>query len=1000
MATMDNLDIQIMSNADNAVAALNKLASTLQRFSQVKQSIEPVTGETKKMEGSFVAAEKKVRNFNASLKKCASSANTFKKAVGGIASGAKTLGSGLMSTVKGFSAFPKLIGGSLVGGVEKAIGSFGRLFSAIQRIAFYRAIRSAIKYITAGFKEGLENLYSWSNAADKRFSSAMDNIATSSLYVKNSLAAMAAPLINALAPAIDFITDKLVGMFNLVNQFFAKLTGQKSYTVAKRIATTWGDASDKVADTTKNAAHNTSEAVKELKKTILAFDEINKLEKESNPVGGGSGGGGGSSGGNGGGGIVTSNMFENKAITDGMNDLMKKLKDVWGVFQKAWAQEGAATIEAANRAFESFKGVLSDIGNTFYRVFTSGYGFDWVVSGLHVLQSMLGIITSINNAFRAAWNDDNKGFNYVASIFTMLTQVNELIASVGKSFSEAFDNGIGIQIWENLIDIATNFNNIIGNLASSINDAWTTSAHGTLIWAAVLVVVNAVLETVNKVTKAVSDWAADLNFEPIMAAFEDLLNAINPLVDTIGDALLWAYENVLLPIGKWSIEAGLPAAIGLLGAAFGLLNSVLNALKEPALYIWDNFLKPVGEWVADNAINAINGLTSALNKVSEWIDAHKESINTVTKYVGGFLGAWLGATGVEAVIGGIATVVTNLGAALPALASGFNPVTLAIMGVIIAGQWLISHWELVKAAWESVKTKFAEIGDAIGEKVGELKDKVTGMWLDFQQFTANIGEGLTNGVETLKTTLSTTWDAVKTGASEVWKWLKDGLGGLASWVKTSFAQSWRTAWNSVVTTFGNLFAKIKDKVKGPINAVIGFINAMIDKIEGAINTIVNGINSALSIHIPAIGFYDLWGNWRGTPEWSWSANLPTVSWNRIDKLASGGILTQPTYLRPNVLAGESGKEAVLPLDQNTEWMDVLAAKVSGNADNNYMLAEYVRAGVEGATARQNELLREQNNILRQLLDKPMTAEVSTSGIINGLIRKNLRDGTTIVPVNG
>ena len=81
-------------------------------------------------------------------------------------------------------------------------------------------------------------------------------------------------------------------------------------------------------------------------------------------------------------------------------------------------------------------------------------------------------------------------------------------------------------------------------------------------------------------------------------------------------------------------------------------------------------------------------------------------------------------------------------------------------------------------------------------------------------------------------------------------------------------------------------------------------------------------------------------------------------------------------------------------------MDVLADKVRGGADNSYMIAEYVSAGIHDATYQQNELLKEQNNILRKLLEKPTVAEISTNSIVQGLQRKNRRDGTTVVPVLG
>jgi hypothetical protein len=60
----------------------------------------------------------------------------------------------------------------------------------------------------------------------------------------------------------------------------------------------------------------------------------------------------------------------------------------------------------------------------------------------------------------------------------------------------------------------------------------------------------------------------------------------------------------------------------------------------------------------------------------------------------------------------------------------------------------------------------------------------------------------------------------------------------------------------------------------------------------------------------------------------WSYNPLSVP--KIPKLAHGGIVNRPGRGVPAII-GEAGAEAVLPLENNTEWMDILADKInSGN----------------------------------------------------------------------
>lgn len=91
---------------------------------------------------------------------------------------------------------------------------------------------------------------------------------------KEAMGAMAAPLINALAPAIDFVIGKVVALFNILNQLFARLTGSKTYTAAKKVAATYGGAAKDAAGTASKAA---KKAADEIKRYTLGFDELNIL---------------------------------------------------------------------------------------------------------------------------------------------------------------------------------------------------------------------------------------------------------------------------------------------------------------------------------------------------------------------------------------------------------------------------------------------------------------------------------------------------------------------------------------------------------------------------------------------------------------------------------------------------------------------------------------------------------------------------------------------------
>ena len=301
----------------------------------------------------FSGATSKAREFFSTMRTGFANFMTKPRSLDNLVSGmtpfGSALGTGLKAIGKGmFMPLVKelqYVGKSALG----AAGRLGSFFGSIKRIATYRLIRMALKLISNGFKEGVGNLYEWSKAFDKthEFAKSMDKIATAALYVKNSLGAMVAPIINALAPALDWLADKFVSLLNIVNEFFAALTGASTYTVAKKVATEF-----------KEAADNTGKATKALKSYTIGIDELNIIEESK---GSGSGGNKGSN--------VAQDWFEKHDVSTGMKDFVDSLKKY---FQSGdWKGLGTFLGTEFNKLVD--KVPWESIGTKAGKLFTAGF---------------------------------------------------------------------------------------------------------------------------------------------------------------------------------------------------------------------------------------------------------------------------------------------------------------------------------------------------------------------------------------------------------------------------------------------------------------------------------------------------------------------------------------------------------------------------------------------------------------------------------------------------
>lgn len=302
------------------------------------------------------------------------------------AGGFDTLADAAKRAAKETLLLPMTIGSKFASQVKSVTSSLAGLVRQFTRIATIKAIRGLISSITKSFQEGVKALYEYSDAMGGRFAASMDSLSTSANYLSNSLAAMASPIYNALAPALDYLVDKIVTVMNMINMLFAALGGAATTTIAKKVPTTFGDASKAIGGT-GGAAKG---AAKELKRYILAFDEINALGSQNS--GGGSGGGGGGAGGIG---SLAEMAFEDVAIDSRIRDFVDRIKGF--ISENNFLGLGDFLGEAFNNAVDSipWADLGSKLGHGIDAIIKTAYGF---LRTANFLDLGANIATFINNA--------------------------------------------------------------------------------------------------------------------------------------------------------------------------------------------------------------------------------------------------------------------------------------------------------------------------------------------------------------------------------------------------------------------------------------------------------------------------------------------------------------------------------------------------------------------------------------------------------------------------
>lgn len=413
-----------------------------------------------------------------------------------------------------------------------------------------------------------------------------------------------------------------------------------------------------------------------------------------------------------------------------------------------------------------------------------------------------------------------------------------MLHQIAISFREAWNDGTGEAIAANILEIFTNIFNVIGNLASQFSKAWQEGNVGTSIMSGILGIINIILGTINKMTKATADWAKTLDFTPLLNSIDGLLKSIEPLTQNIGDGLAWFYENVLLPIAGFTITNVIPTFLDILSGAIDVVNSVLNALKPLGKWLFDKFLEPLAAWTGGVIVSVLEDISDGLTSVSDWIDEHQKTVEVMAIVIGSFALAWglvTLAVGAWNIVAGIAAGVTSvLAGAIAFLTSPIGIVVAVIAGLIAAGVLLYKNWDEVSAwakkSWTAVKDSVVNATSAAGKWVSEkwdgAKEKTSETWSSIKKSTkdswANISDSVVKNAKSAGSWVSTKWGEmyssttswfgkVGTKTKESWDGVSSKVTEKAKSAYDAASGKWKEMSENTSTRFGEISSAAKSK---------------------------------------------------------------------------------------------------------------------------------------------------------------------------------------------
>lgn len=655
-------------------------------------------------------------------------------------------------------------------------------------------------------------------------------------------------------------------------------------------------------------------------------------------------------------------------------------------------------------------------------------------------------------------------------------EIWELIKSIGRDFLKVWEQPETLEILEDIFTIIGNIGYSIGFLAQRFREAWDENDTGLHILENIRDVIGVVVDTFREMTYQTALWASELDFSPLLSKIEEWTASLVPVFENLSGIVSDFYNQVLLPLGKWTIEEGLPKLVDVF-IDFNK-NVKWDLLRERLSEFWEH-LEPFAEKVGEGLIIFIRDISDALanfinserfdnflTTIENWMDKVDagdvadllekiaaalvvlkfsvkawEVLEKPIKIIGSFFsvlktgGKILGGTklfaginSAAASLGGLSGILTtDLGVIFGAgtvaeigltIGTGIIGGIAAAFGGFHLGKFIGEKITGDEEAYDSFKW-FGDDGffKIITEDFQTTFDAIEMMMNDFENnpviaTLANIIAGpivsgyvhikensdkIKEEFDSLKSKLSEKWDGVQLWFeenvkpwftvekwTELWTNVKETFTekwneiqewwestAICQWwendVKPFFSvDSWSELWNNVKKIFSDAWNKIvswwnesaigkwfNDNVKpwftkekwvyamsGVKSAFREVWNAAISSVKEIWNKFATWLNSKMKITIPAI-------NIAGQSVFAGA----TLDLGKIPTFSVGGFPEDGLFMANHgELVGQfsNGRTAVA---------------------NNEQITEGIAIAVQNANSEQNTLLREQNQLLRAILEK-------------------------------
>lgn len=485
---------------------------------------------------------------------------------------------------------------------------------------------------------------------------------------------------------------------------------------------------------------------------------------------------------------------------------------------------------------------------------------------------------------------------------------------------------------------------------------------------------------------------------PIIGIIAGLVSFIWGLVDAIKDGITWL-DALAITLGAVATGAAIGFLIGgPLGAGIGALVGLAVGLVTDGILAIVDIFKNGLDWsnglilaavavglailtggitiIPTLVVGAIALIITYWDELVAWLDTYV--IQPVTAF---FKGLW------ESVSGFFSSLWKDIKAVWDAVSSWFeknviDPVVSFFEGAALRiGQFLEGCWIIIQAVWLLASTWFNDtVVTPVVELFKSLWESVSGffaqLWKDISATWKAVSKWFNDTVvKPVVEYFKGLWTDVSGFFASLWDEISLLWGAAYTWFNDTIITPVQSVFKTMCETIGGFFSSlwlnIRQGVAGAMNAVIGGIESAINWVVDGINSLIGGFNKVVQWAADVLG-----------EDWGGVTLVQTVSFSRITvpAYAEGGFPEQGQMF----IAREAGAEMVGNIGRRTA------------VANNDQIVAGIAGGVAEANEEQNVLLREQNSLLRAILEKDSGVYLDGKNLTNSVEKYQRERGRVLI----